>query len=84
MKTLNSKGALSNIARKDERMAHKDQAGFRSAVHRIARSKINSTALTKVPQNKLSGSGNWRDSGATKQNSKHRANNYFGGGKKQR
>ena len=35
---MNSNGALSDTVLEGERMAHKDQAGFRSAVHGVARS----------------------------------------------
>ena len=35
---MNSRGALSAVAPEDERMAQKDQAGFRSAVHKVSRS----------------------------------------------
>ena len=35
---MNSIGALSDIVLEDEKMAQKDQAGFRSAVHKVAKS----------------------------------------------
>ena len=37
-----------------------------------------------VPPNKISGLGNWRDSGANKQSFKYMANYCFGGEKKKR
>ena len=37
---MNSSRALSETVPEGERMAQQDQAGFRSAVHRVARSQI--------------------------------------------
>ena len=51
---MNSSGVLSDTALEGEKMAQKDQAGFRSAVHRIARSLnpldgTNNKAYSYVP-----------------------------------